>query len=176
MAKTDGHVADELLFDTMDITTLSSRGLKGEGRQFMQLKEAYLERAGVELEDLAARVALLKTRIAKQNVSVPLEHRWQLAWVRNRFENFKRRVEQLEEASEGNLEEARIASELAWKDLQRAVDALLSALRSRGPNKTVPRFAGCLPAAGKEGGRHEEDREDARGTAKETAKDEPTDR
>lgn len=79
----------------------------------MQLKEAYLERVGAELEDLAARVALLKTRIAKQNVSVPLEHRWQLAWVRNRFENFKRRVEQLEGASEENLEEARLASELA---------------------------------------------------------------
>lgn len=101
----------------------------------MQLKEAYLERVRAEPEDLAARVALLKTRIAKQNVSVPLEHRWQLAWVRNRFENFKRRVEQLAEASEENLGEATMASELAWKDLECAVDALLSALRSRGPNK-----------------------------------------
>ena len=141
----------------------------------MQLKEAYLERVGAELEDVAARVALLKTRIAKQNVSVPLEHRWQLAWVRNRFENFKRRVEQLVETSEENLEEARMASQLAWKDLQRAVDALLSALRSRGPNKKESHLAGYLPAAGKEGGRHEENKGVGRETAKETRKDEPTD-
>ena len=139
----------------------------------MQVKEAYLERVEAELEDLAARVALPKTRIATQKVSVPLEHRWQLAWVRNHFANFKRRVEQLEEASERNLEEARIASELAWKDLQHAVDALLSTLRSRGRNKKSALLSG-LPAAGQEGGCHEEHREVGRARAKETRKDEPT--
>ncbi len=48
--------------------------------------------------------------------------------MRNRFADFKRRVEELEEANEENLEEARKASELAWKDLEHAVDELLSVL------------------------------------------------
>ena len=94
----------------------------------MQLKEAYLERVGAELEDLAARIAIVKARIAKQKSSVTLEHHWQVACVRNRFRDFQRRVEQLYEASEENLEEAGKDSELAWKDLQHAVAALLSAL------------------------------------------------
>jgi len=94
----------------------------------MQLKEAYLERVQAELEDLAARVAVVKARIVKQKVDLTLEHHWQVVSVRNRFRDFKRRVDELEEASEENLEEAGKASELAWKDLQQAVSALLSAL------------------------------------------------
>ncbi len=94
----------------------------------MQLKEAYLQRVVTEVEDLAERVAMLKAQIAKQKVSVTLKHRWELEYVRNRFADFKRRVEELEEADDENLEDARKASELAWKDLQHAVDALLSAL------------------------------------------------
>lgn len=94
----------------------------------MQLKEAYLQNVVTEVEDLAERVAMLKAQIAKQKVSVSLQHRWELEYVRNRFADFKRRVEELEEADDDNLEDARKASELAWKDLQHAVDALLSAL------------------------------------------------
>jgi len=94
----------------------------------MQLKEAYLQRVVTEVEDLSERVAILKARIARQKVSVTLQHRWELEYVRNRFAEFKRRVEELEDAEENNLEEARKSSELAWKDLQHAIDALLSAL------------------------------------------------
>jgi len=94
----------------------------------MQLKEAYLQRAVAEVEDLAARVAVLKSRIAKQKVSVKLQYNWELDYVRNRFAEFKRRLEELEEASDDHLEEAQAATELAWKDLQHAVDTLLSAL------------------------------------------------
>lgn len=94
----------------------------------MQLKEAYLQQAVMEVEDLSERVALLKARIARQKVSVTLQHRWELEYVRNRFADFKRRVEELEDANEDNLEEARKASELAWHDLEHAVDSLLSAL------------------------------------------------
>ncbi|HEV2197280.1 MAG TPA: hypothetical protein VGR55_16970 [Candidatus Acidoferrum sp.] len=94
----------------------------------MQLKEAYLQQVVTEVEDLAQRVAALKARIAKQKVSVTLQHRWELEYVRNRFADFKRRVEELEDANEDNLEEARKASELAWKDLEHAVDSLLSVL------------------------------------------------
>jgi len=94
----------------------------------MQLKEAYLQHAVAEVEELAERVAILKARIAKQKVSVKLHYHWELEYVRNRFAEFKKRVEELENAGEANLEEARKASELAWKDLQHAVDTLLSAL------------------------------------------------
>lgn len=94
----------------------------------MQLKEAYLQRAVAEVEDLSARVALLKSRIAKQKVSVKLQYHWELDYVRNRFAEFKRRLEELEDASDDRLEEVQTAAELAWKDLQHAVDTLLSAL------------------------------------------------
>jgi hypothetical protein len=94
----------------------------------MQLKEAYLLRAVAEVEDLSARVALLKSRIAKQKVSVKIQYHWELDYVRNRFAEFKRRLEELEDASDDRLEDVQAATELAWKDLQHAVDTLLSAL------------------------------------------------
>ena len=56
----------------------------------MQLKEAYLERAVGEVEDVAARVAMLKTRFARQKVNVKLEHYWELEYVRTCFTQFKR--------------------------------------------------------------------------------------
>ena len=49
----------------------------------MQTKEDYLDRVLGEVEDLASRVALLNGRLAKQNVSVKLEHYWELAHVRS---------------------------------------------------------------------------------------------
>lgn len=94
----------------------------------MQLKEAYLQRVVAEVEDLAAHVAVLKARISKQKVSVKVQYNWELEYVRNRFAEFKQRVEELEDASDAQLEEAQKASELAWKDLQHAVDTLLSAM------------------------------------------------
>lgn len=94
----------------------------------MQLKEAYLQRAVAEVEDLSARVALLKSRIAKQKVSVKMQCHWELEYVRNRFAEFKRRLEELEDVGDDRLEEVQLAAELAWKDLQHAVDTLLSAL------------------------------------------------
>lgn len=94
----------------------------------MQLKQAYLQRVVAEVEDLTARVAVLKARIAKQKVSVKLQYHWELEYVRNRFAEFRRRVEELEDASPDRLEEVQSATELAWKDLQHAVDTLLSAL------------------------------------------------
>lgn len=94
----------------------------------MQIREAYLQRVVVEVEELAARVAQLKARIAKQKVSVKLQFNWELEYVRNRFAEFRLRVQELEDASDDRLEEAEAATELAWKDLQHAVDALLAAL------------------------------------------------
>lgn len=104
-----------------------SAGASREG-DAIELKEAYLQQAVMEVEDVLKRVRALKARMAKQEVSVTAEHRAELDYLRNRFADFKRRIEELAEAGEENLEQARKASELAGKDLQHAVDALLSAL------------------------------------------------
>ena len=94
----------------------------------MLLKEAYLDRVVGEVEDLAARVALLKGRFARQKVSVKLEHYWELEYVRTRFAEFKRRVRDLEDADDLETERTEEAVEVAWKDLIRAVETLLAAL------------------------------------------------
>lgn len=101
---------------------------QSEGGSVMQLKEAYLERAVGEVEDLAARVGLLKDRFARQKVNVKLEHYWELEYVRTRFSEFKHRIQELEDADDGNIARIQEAVEMAWKDLIHAVDTLLAAL------------------------------------------------
>lgn len=44
----------------------------------MRRKEAYLRHVVAEGEELAARVAVLKAQIAKQNFGVTPERRWEL--------------------------------------------------------------------------------------------------
>lgn len=94
----------------------------------MQPKEAYLDRVTTEVEEVASRVAQLKGRFAKQKVSVKLDHYWELDYVRTRFTEFKRRVQQLEDADEADLPRLQEDVDLAWKDLIHAVDALMTAL------------------------------------------------
>jgi len=94
----------------------------------MVLKEAYLDHVVGEVEDLAARVALLKGRFAKQKVSVKLEHYWELEYVRTRFAEFKRRVRDLEDADDLEIDRIQEAVEVAWQDLIHAVETLLAAL------------------------------------------------
>jgi hypothetical protein len=94
----------------------------------MQLKEAYLDQVVGEVEDLSARVALLKERFAQQKVSVKLEHYWELEYVRTSFAEFKRRIQDLEYADDAQLDKFQEAVETAWKDLIHAVDTLLAAL------------------------------------------------
>lgn len=94
----------------------------------MLLKEACLDQVVGEVEDLAARVAQLKGRFAKQKVSVKLEHYWELEYVRTSFAEFKRRIADLEDADDTQLAKFQEAVEAAWKDLIHAVDTLLAAL------------------------------------------------
>ena len=94
----------------------------------MLLKETYLDRVVGEVEDLAARVAVLKGRFARQKVSVKLEHYWELEYVRTRFAEFKRRVQELEDADDAELAKFQEAVEVAWNDLIHAVETLLAAL------------------------------------------------
>lgn len=94
----------------------------------MQYKEAYLDSVVGEVEDLASRVHLLKTRFGKQKVSVKLEHYWELANVRSLFVEFKWRIEQLEEDDDLLLKRDQLAIEATWNQLIQAVDSLLTAL------------------------------------------------
>jgi Fe-S-cluster formation regulator IscX/YfhJ len=91
-------------------------------------KEAYLDRVTTEVEEVASRVALLKGRFAKQKVSVKLDHYWELDYVRTRFTEFKRRIQQLEDADDPELATIQENVDLAWKDLLQAVDTLMTAL------------------------------------------------
>lgn len=94
----------------------------------MQLKEDYLDRVLGEVEDLSSRVSELKGRFAKQKVSVKLEHYWELEYVRTRFTEFKRRIEDLEDAQDGELDRFQESVEIAWRDLIHAMETLLAAL------------------------------------------------
>jgi hypothetical protein len=94
----------------------------------MELKEAYLDRRLGEVEDLSARVCELKGQFAKQKVSVKLEHYWELERVCTRFTEFKRRVEDFEEAHDGELDRFQESVETAWKDLIHGMETLLAAL------------------------------------------------
>jgi hypothetical protein len=94
----------------------------------MHRKEECLGRVVGEVEDLAARVALLKGQFAKQKVSIKQEHYWELEYVRTRFAEFKRRVADLEEAEDGQIEQIQETVEVAWKDLIHAVETLLAAI------------------------------------------------
>ena len=94
----------------------------------MELKEASLDRVLGEVEDLSSRVLELNGRFARQKVSVKLEHYWELEYVRTRFTEFKRRVEDLENAEDGELVRFQESVEIAWKDLIHAIATLLAAL------------------------------------------------
>jgi hypothetical protein len=94
----------------------------------MLMKEFYLERMVMDVDDLAARVVILKNRFAQQKVSVKLEHYWELEDVRARFSEFKRRAQDLEDAEGVELARLQEGVDIAWNDLIRAVETLLAAL------------------------------------------------
>jgi len=94
----------------------------------MELKEGYLDRVLGEVEDLSSRVLELNGRFARQKVSVKLEHYWELEYVRTHFTEFKRRVEDLENAEDGELVRFQESVEIAWRDVIHAIETLLAAL------------------------------------------------
>jgi hypothetical protein len=94
----------------------------------MYFNQDYSHRIFREVEDIASRVHLLKERLAKQNVSVRLEHYWKLAYVRRTFAEFKCSVEQLEEGDDSQCNRDCERIEATWNKLVRAVDALLATI------------------------------------------------
>ena len=100
----------------------------------MYLTQNYSEHILEKVEHLATRVHLLKHRLAKQKVSVQLEHYWELAHVRRTFAEFKRSVEQLEEDDDSQCNRDYERIEAAWNKLVRAVDALLATIPVKSLN------------------------------------------
>ena len=94
----------------------------------MYFTQSYSERIFGKVEDLASRVHLLKDRLAKQKVSVRLEHYWELAHVRRSFAEFKGHVERLEEDGDSLCNGDYDRLEATWNELMHAVEALLAAL------------------------------------------------
>lgn len=121
-------MVNQLLFALSSGELALANLLVNELRDVMQIKEAYLDHVTTEVEDLASRVALLKGRFAKQKVSVKLDHYWELEFVRTRFTEFKRRIEDLETADEPELARLQENVDVAWKELMQAVDTLMAAL------------------------------------------------
>ncbi|HXJ13029.1 MAG TPA: hypothetical protein VNH19_12220 [Candidatus Limnocylindrales bacterium] len=94
----------------------------------MQTREAYLERVTTEVDQLASRVAVMKGLFARQKVSVKLDHYWELEFVRTRFTEFKRRIEDLEDADEPELPRLQENVDASWNELMQAVDKLMTAI------------------------------------------------
>jgi hypothetical protein len=95
----------------------------------MHLTEACRGAVYEKVEDLSARVALIKERLAKQKYSVRLTHYWELERVRSCFAEFKWRVEQLEAEDDYQMRRHdEQALEAAWTELSHALDILLTAL------------------------------------------------
>lgn len=103
-----------------------------------------------KVEALASQVHLLKDRMAKQKVSVRLEHYWELAYVRSRFAEFKLRVGQFGEDDDVQLTRDQAAIEASWSDLMHAINALLAALSetNKGGTWTVPHQQLCTVYGG----------------------------
>jgi outer membrane murein-binding lipoprotein Lpp len=94
----------------------------------MQPKEAFLDHVLAEVEDLAARISLLKQDFAKLKVPVGVACGQEMASAQTRFAAFKQRIAQLEDADDNSLDSAEQSVELAWKELADSVDALREAL------------------------------------------------
>ena len=100
----------------------------------MYFNQDYSDRILREVKDIASRVHLLKERLAKQNVSVRLEHYWKLAHVRRTVAEFKCSVEQLEEGEDSQCNRDYERIEATWNKLVRAVDVLLATIPVKSLN------------------------------------------
>ena len=91
----------------------------------MAVKEACLDHTLAEVEELIAAVRLLKSEFAGQPAAVKLRHSKQLDYVRRRFAEYKKLVEELEEAPEEKAAGIYDSAERIWKELKADIDTLL---------------------------------------------------
>lgn len=91
-------------------------------------QSTYLKLVLENAEELTERLALAKKQFARQNIWIKAEHSRELEQLHSRCTEFKRRVEDLEEAEEQQREYDYAATEMAWNQSMDAVDVLLRAL------------------------------------------------
>jgi hypothetical protein len=91
-------------------------------------KEAILDRIVTEVEELAPKILLLKTRFAAQTASVRVNHFSEVISLHQCIADFKRRLEELEECDKLRLDRNFTAVQVAWHNLMQALDELLLAL------------------------------------------------
>jgi len=94
----------------------------------MATKEAYLEQVLGEVEEFAEKVAVLKTRLAREKPGSKLRYYWELEYLRNRFADFRKQIAQLEEADAAHIEHVRESTESSWQSLKQAIETLLHEL------------------------------------------------
>ena len=94
-------------------------------------KEAILDRIVAEVEELAPKIFLLKTRFAAQTASVKVNHFSEVISLHQCIANFKRAVEELEECDELGLDRNSTAVQVAWHSLMKALEVLLGALQDQ---------------------------------------------
>ena len=125
-----GHIAarGHLLRFKLLIEFSFGSAQKFVGGRIMHLNQDYSVHILTKVEDLASRVHLLKDRMAKQTVSVKLEHYWELSHIRRSFAEFKWRLEEFDEDDDSRWNRDYEGIEATWKELVHAVDALLVAL------------------------------------------------
>ncbi len=92
----------------------------------MATKESCLEHVTTEVEDFAEKVALLKDKLARANAQEKLRHSWEIYVLRERFADFRRHVQALEDADEEQLETVQKSTETAWKSLNGMIEAFLN--------------------------------------------------
>lgn len=91
----------------------------------MAVKEACLDHTLGEVEELTAAVRLLKTEFAGQPTAVKLGYAKRLEHIRRRFADYKKLVEELEEAPEEKAGALHDSAEGIWRELKSLIDALL---------------------------------------------------
>lgn len=94
----------------------------------MATKESCLEHVLAEVEEFAEKVALLKTRLAREKPGSKLRYYWELEYLRNRFAEFRKQVQQLEDADEARIEGLSESTESSWQNLKQAIETLLREL------------------------------------------------
>jgi hypothetical protein len=102
-------------------------------------KEAILDRIVADVEELAPKIFLLKTRFAAQTASVKVNHFSEVISLHQCIADFKQAVEELEECDELGLERSSTAAQVAWHSLMRALEVLLGILLPDQANDSCDR-------------------------------------
>ncbi len=87
-----------------------------------------MDRIVAEVEELAPKIFLLKTRFAAQTASVKVNHFSEVISLHQCIADFRRAVEELEECDELGLDRSFTAVRVAWHSLMRALEVLLGIL------------------------------------------------